>query len=421
MEKYSKESKILITIFGGWFGLHYYLDKNYKKGILYTLTMGIFYVGWIIDIINVVKGKTVYKNTEQRSTNAIENINVQKPTKNISKEESSLLNTDNDLAIEYKNKKTLDMPKDYVVLDVETTGLDFNNDRIIELSAIKYKNDKEIEKFSQLINPQMKISKTITRITGITNEDLMNMPTINDVLPNFITFINDYTLVAHNASFDYKMISAECIRCNLNIISNRICDTLTLSKKYYTNSEVNNYKLETFKNYFQLDYQSHRALSDCYTCAYLYQQCSKKYEQSMPDLNDEEIRALEIIKDILQKNGQEAFALRGFLMSSNILAISIFNNIFKIKCRGKLRYILFDENVKEDSFDFSNFELVPPAKSEKANFRVKYDDINQLYELDQLIIKEYLRTKSNVEDFIKEFSRGKNHFNDYLLTGYKIQ
>ena len=238
---------------------------------------------------------------------------------------------------------------------------------------------------------------------------------------NFITFINDYTLVAHNASFDYKMISAECIRCNLNIISNRICDTLTLSKKYYTNSEVNNYKLETFKNYFQLDYQSHRALSDCYTCAYLYQQCSKKYEQSMPELNDEEIKALEIIKDILQKNGQETFALRGFLMSSNILAISIFNNIFKIKCRGKLRYILFDENVKEDSFDFSNFELVLPAKSEKANFRVKYDDINQLYELDQLIIKEYLRTKSNVEDFIKEFSRGKNHFNDYLLTGYKIQ
>ena len=57
----------------------------------------------------------------------------------------------------------------------------------------------------------MKLSETIIRITGITNEDLIDKPTIDEVLPKFIHFIEDYTLVAHNASYDFKMITAECM------------------------------------------------------------------------------------------------------------------------------------------------------------------------------------------------------------------
>ena len=325
-----------------------------------------------------------------------------------------------DLTNAYRVAKTLIMPNDYVVVDVETTGLSFTSDRIIEISAVKYVNNVEVDSFSYLIDPKMKLSGTITRITGITDEDLEGKPTIDMILPKFIDFIEDYTLVAHNASYDYKMIASECIRCHLDLFKNRICDTLTLSRKYYSKDEVGNYKLETFKNYFQLNLQSHRALSDCYTCAYLYQQCLKKYESTLPQLNEDEIEVLKIVKDILQKNNLDTSLLRGFLLSSNVLSVSIFYSIFKIKCRGKLKYILFDNNINEESYDFSNFELAAPAKNENSNFRVLYNDVNELYELEKVIVNEYLRKKKSVDDYVKEVYVGKSNFDDYLLTGYKI-
>ena len=418
MDKYSRNGKILITVLGGWFGLHHYLNKNYKMGVLYTFTFGGFYIGLIIDIVKVLKDKTISEDVQMKEETPIKNeVNNNSINDNVTiNNEVPVI----DLSAEYQKVKTLDMPKDYVTIDVETTGLDFNNDRIIEISAIKYINNSEVDSFSYLVNPNMKLSETIIRITGITNEDLIDKPTIDEVLPKFIHFIEDYTLVAHNASYDFKMITAECNRCHLDVIKNKVADTLVFAKRYYSKKEVENYKLETFKKYFNLDYQSHRALADCYTCAYLYQQCLEKYKESMPQLNDDEVKVLEIVKDILQKNNLDTSALRGFLLSSNVLSISIFYSIIKIKCRGKLKYILFDSSITEESYDFSNFELAAPSKSENSNFRILYSDVNELYELEKIIVDEYLKTKNSADYYIREVSSGKRNFDDYLLTGYKI-
>lgn len=418
MDKYSRNGKILITVLGGWFGLHHYLNKNYKMGVLYTFTFGGFYIGWIIDIVKVLKDKTISEDVQMKEETPIKNeVNNNSINDNVTiNNEVPVI----DLSAEYQKVKTLDMPKDYVTIDVETTGLDFNNDRIIEISAIKYINNSEVDSFSYLVNPNMKLSETIIRITGITNEDLIDKPTIDEVLPKFIHFIEDYTLVAHNASYDFKMITAECNRCHLDVIKNKVADTLVFAKRYYSKKKVENYKLETFKKYFNLDYQSHRALADCYTCAYLYQQCLEKYKESMPQLNDDEIKVLEIVKDILQKNNLDTSALRGFLLSSNVLSISIFYSIFIYKCRGKLKYILFDSSITEESYDFSNFELAAPSKSENSNFRILYSDVNELYELEKIIVDEYLKTKNSADYYIREVSSGKRNFDDYLLTGYKI-
>ena len=187
MGKYSRKSKILITVFGGWFGLHHYLSKNYKKGVLYTLTCGGFYIGWIIDIVKVLKDKTTSEDVQMKEETPIKNeVNNNSINDNVTiNNEVPII----DLSAEYQKVKTLDMPKDYVTIDVETTGLDFNNDRIIEISAIKYINNSEFDSFSYLVNPNMKLSETIIRITGITNEDLIDKPTIDEVLPKFIHFI----------------------------------------------------------------------------------------------------------------------------------------------------------------------------------------------------------------------------------------
>ena len=91
---------------------------------------------------------------------------------------------------------------DYVVFDLETTGLDPFTCKIIEIGALKYKNNELVDEFSFLINPDCPISSTITNITGIDNETIKDAPKIAEILPKFITFIEDLTLIAHNSSFD---------------------------------------------------------------------------------------------------------------------------------------------------------------------------------------------------------------------------
>jgi hypothetical protein len=78
--------------------------------------------------------------------------------------------------------------KEFVSLDIETTGLSPENDKIIEITAIRYKNFIEIEKFSTLINPQILISSRITKINGITNDMVKDSPTIEQSIQDFYNF-----------------------------------------------------------------------------------------------------------------------------------------------------------------------------------------------------------------------------------------
>lgn len=78
-----------------------------------------------------------------------------------------------------------------VVFDIETTGLNKDKDLIIEIGALKYKNNILVEQFNYLINPQIKLPEIITKITGIKDDDLIDKDTIDIVLPKFLNFIED--------------------------------------------------------------------------------------------------------------------------------------------------------------------------------------------------------------------------------------
>lgn len=163
---------------------------------------------------------------------------------------------------------------DYVVFDLETTGLDPFTCKIIEIGALKYKNNELVDEFSFLINPDCPISSTITNITGIDNETIKDAPKIAEILPKFITFIEDLTLIAHNSSFDLSFIEENIKNLHLDMIKNPNIDTVALAKEYLP--QVYNYKLTTLKNYFKLDFGSHRSVDDCKTTNYVYQYCKKK-------------------------------------------------------------------------------------------------------------------------------------------------
>ena len=166
------------------------------------------------------------------------------------------------------------MYNDYVVFDIETTGLNKNFDKIIEIGALKYKNNVLVSEFNYLINPKIKIPEIITTITGIKDEDLINKDTIDIVLPKFIDFIEDLPLVAHNSEFDLGFINTNLKWLGMNKLNNENIDTLLLARKCLP--QMYNYKLETLKKYFKIKQVSHRAVGDCYTTNYVYQECKKR-------------------------------------------------------------------------------------------------------------------------------------------------
>lgn len=172
-----------------------------------------------------------------------------------------------------KEKRFVD---DYVVFDLETTGFDPKTAKIIEIGALKYKNNELIEELSILVNPECEIPDVITMITGIDDELVKNAITIEEALPQFIQFIEDLPLVAHNSNFDLSFIEENINRFHLAMITNKNIDTVLLARKYIKG--VYNHKLETLKNYFRLTYSSHRSIEDCLTTNHVYQYCKSKAE-----------------------------------------------------------------------------------------------------------------------------------------------
>ncbi|MFM1582826.1 exonuclease domain-containing protein, partial [Helcococcus ovis] len=99
--------------------------------------------------------------------------------------------------------------KDYVVFDLETTGLSNFTDKIIEFGAVKIRNGEIIEVFEEFVNPKEPLSEFTTELTGITNDMVVNADTIDIVLPKFLEFTKNTILVAHNAEFDVEFILAK--------------------------------------------------------------------------------------------------------------------------------------------------------------------------------------------------------------------
>ena len=107
---------------------------------------------------------------------------------------------------ENKGNSKIDLLNKYVVIDIETTGLDPQYDEIIELGALKIENGVIVDSFSKLIKPKTSISDFITQLTGISNSMVENAPSIEEELPNYLKFINEQNIVGHNVNFDINFI-----------------------------------------------------------------------------------------------------------------------------------------------------------------------------------------------------------------------
>lgn len=105
-----------------------------------------------------------------------------------------------------KGENRVAFPQDYIVLDLETTGLSSDRDEIIEVSALKVHCGKIIDRYETLIHPFQEIPSFISDLTGITNDMVLNAPYFSDILSELIDFIGSLYIVGHNVNFDINFL-----------------------------------------------------------------------------------------------------------------------------------------------------------------------------------------------------------------------
>ena len=128
-----------------------------------------------------------------------------------------------------------------IVLDTETTGLDFTKgDKIIEIACVELRNHIPTGKtYQEYLNPGKDISEEAEKIHGLTNDFLKQKPIFKKIAPGFLEFIKNDPLVIHNAEFDLGFINNELKINNLNLIKNPTIDTLILARKKFPGSPAN--------------------------------------------------------------------------------------------------------------------------------------------------------------------------------------
>lgn len=162
-------------------------------------------------------------------------------------------------------------PDDYVLLDVETTGLRERVDRLIELSAVRVLQGEVQDTLHAPLQPGMPLPEMIVKLTGIT-DDLLTREgrSIAEVLPAFLDFIGSLPLISHNIRFDMRFLYAACEEQELALPKNRCIDTLELARRAVRG--VSDYKLTTLAKSFGLDTaDAHRSAGDCLLTKAVYE------------------------------------------------------------------------------------------------------------------------------------------------------
>lgn len=203
-------------------------------------------------------------------------------------------------------------PKVFVVFDLETTGLEAKKERIAEIGAIKFDRRGPIGRFSVLVNPGIPMPAAASKINGITDAMLADKPNIDEVLPDFLAFIGDAVIIAHNASFDCAFVNAalsdrwerskrvreeapgqgsllggsegsedsaaaepQSYAPPFPALPNRVVDTLVYAKEAFPGRYK--YSLQELAKYLGVNaIEAHRAEDDARVCMEIFIKCAEK-------------------------------------------------------------------------------------------------------------------------------------------------
>ena len=183
-----------------------------------------------------------------------------------------------------KGQSLLDFPKDYTVIDVETTGYDPRYDVMLEIAAVRMRNGEEVAHFETLIDPGEIIPDFIVELTGITNEELKGAPAEADIMPAFRDFVQDDILVGHSVSFDVNFLYDALIRCGCGPLKNDFVDSLRLGRRICP--ELEHHRLSDLAAAYGISQPvAHRALADCRTTAAVMAALESDAQKKEIDIN----------------------------------------------------------------------------------------------------------------------------------------
>ena len=195
----------------------------------------------------------------------IEGLDKDDPFKVIYGVEGYLVDDLQDVAV---NEKGQSLNDTYVVFDLETTGFSPIKDKIIEIGAVKVENGVITDKFSTFVNPKVPIPFEITNLTGITDDMVMEAPDIETILPQFLEFVGDAVLVAHNASFDVSFIEQNCRYQDITPDFTSV-DTVAMARILLPT--LSKFKLNVVANALHISLENHhRAVDDAGATAEIF-------------------------------------------------------------------------------------------------------------------------------------------------------
>jgi DNA polymerase-3 subunit alpha (Gram-positive type) len=275
----------------------------------------------------------------------------------------------------------------YTVFDIETTGFNPYEDRIIEIGAFKIVEDRIVDKFQSFISIDIPIPKEIKDITNISDDMLKNAPIEEKVLKDFVSFIGDTTLVAHNAEFDMGFLRQKLLKLNIKL-ENAYLDNLDLARSKLNMNKKHG--LKDLANHYNIDLQHHRALADAEATAKIF---------------------LKLKKDVdlftVKRNLKLTYPYRVLLYPKNLDGLKdLYRLISKSHIDGFRRYPRISKTdllnckdiLKGASFIYG--ELVDAySRGQSMDYLI---NIGKDYDFYEVSPKELLDTRCESEDIIKK-------------------
>ncbi len=210
-----------------------------------------------------------------------------------------------------QNAKGQSLDGSYVVFDIETTGLSPKSCKIIEIGAVKIVNGEKAGEFSKFINPEIPIPYEITKLTSITDDMVMDEPGIESILPEFLEFVGDSVLVAHNASFDVGFIR-KFAKDMGRTIDNSVVDTMTLG--HVLCPELGKFTLDRICKHLGIKLEHHhRAVDDAAATAEIF----KKFLRMLKDREIHNLDELNILGETSPENIKKSRRYHGIILAKN--------------------------------------------------------------------------------------------------------
>lgn len=279
---------------------------------------------------------------------------------------------------------------EFIALDLKTTGLFPDVDHIVEISAVLFSKGNKIKTFNYVEYLENDLENNENKVTE------------SDMVENLLNFIKDYTIVAHNVTFNMKFIKNACkkhLASSKCKIENQVIDTIKLSRKVYP--KLPNHQLKTISDH--MDYTPkavHRTTNDALISSRIYMEYIKflkeQEEKTFDSLSQAQKETMDIVKNILENNNRPTGKLDVYTTKIYFDLTYNGNNFVRFKIDGNKKYLLTDHNVKTAEKLYGNkFDIGEPSNMEGDKSRIMMENIDDIKKMEAIIL----------EGFDKEFEK----------------